>query len=342
MVYSKDMSITNTQAIFGLNAAGTSTRPLIAGTVNIGQAQQVVNLFGDIAFSGRAVVAEADECDVLFADFSLVPSTPTETSATAILESTGDNNDILLTADTAGAGGNDLSASIVIDDDSDRTQLTAAKSGDAITITSGDKRVMRVTADFGDGAETIEFTWLFDSWSAGFPYGSLERIDGDWSISGQETFIATVDGDFPDEATWPEGVTVVAAPATASQAITAINAASIDVTAANATGNDGTGAITAVASVDFAGGGEIENGWIGADLDFQGEAFENPDKIIGAYLHCVSGECHLEIDGAEIDLSAGERVQFANPSGIFSTLDAIQLTGVAPQSQIDVVILASS
>jgi hypothetical protein len=178
------------------------------------------------------------------------PGTASNGDAASVVLGTG-NAAILVTAKTAGVVGNALTAAIAIEPDS--TALSVAETDGNIVVSSGDKRIMRVTADFGSGAETIEFTWLFDSWSAGFPYGSLERIDGDWSISGQETFIATVDGDFPDEATWPEGVTVVAAPATAAQAI-AVDQSALSVNLTLPEGSDGTGSIAGVTAQPLTGG----------------------------------------------------------------------------------------
>jgi hypothetical protein len=147
-------SLSNARAIVGLSAAGTATRPLVAGTVNIGQPQLTIPFPDcDIAFTGKVLLSNTQTASVNLTTLAVTPSTPGgNTNVSGTLEPAGDNNDILVTSDTAGP--NATTVAIAIDDTTDRTQLTAIKTGDALVVTSGDKRRMIVTADFGGGVET--------------------------------------------------------------------------------------------------------------------------------------------------------------------------------------------
>jgi hypothetical protein len=210
---------------------------------------------------------------------NLAPTQIQPTAASALLNPAGADNDILLTA-PAGAAGNLLTGAIAIDATTDRTQLTAAKVGNAITVTSGDKRRMIVTADFGNDPETFVVTYdatqsneAGDTWTLingatiyalGYLFGVNTAVlwkEIDSSIVGEFTVEQVVSS--PDLIDWSAATklgeatgtpTVTAAPATAAQAIAALTAASLGVTAANGPGSDGSGAIAAVAPVQFSGG----------------------------------------------------------------------------------------
>ena len=196
---------------------------------------------------------------VVSGDF-VAPTSP----HTALLNPAGDNNDILLTGDNA------LTAEIVIEPDS--VALTVAETNGDVVVTSGDKGVMDVTADFGSGVETMRF--FPDGENAGSPiyrgegFASLINVGpGVWNLTDRDEngLASSSDGPlFPSDATWTGGVTVTASPATATQVIDSINAASLDITATNAPGSDGSGAIAAVAPVAFAGinsPSAISNDW---------------------------------------------------------------------------------
>lgn len=68
-------------------------------------------------------------------------------AAAVTITPTGANNDIVVTAKNIGLAGNDLSIDLVIDAATDRTQLTVAEVAGDVTVTSGDKRMMRVTGN---------------------------------------------------------------------------------------------------------------------------------------------------------------------------------------------------
>jgi hypothetical protein len=185
------------------------------------------------------------------------PGTPVDlTPATATLNPAGDDNDILLTD----ASGERSTAQIIIDAAADRTQLSVAETDGAIVATSGDKRVMRVTADFGDGEEMVDFVYVGDL--NGRPaYGDATSVYSiQWSV--EETWVlldnnntideSSSDTSFPDLATWPAGITVEGVPASAAQVIATLETLD-DLTAENAPGSDGTGAVAAVGPVNFTG-----------------------------------------------------------------------------------------
>lgn len=130
---------------------------------------------------------------------------------------------------------------------------------------------------------------------------------------------------------------------TAASVITALNAlpefAALMV-AANAPANDGTGVVTAIAAASLTGG--LKKEWQGAALDYEGSAFVAPDEILAIYLHCVSGSASAVIDATTIPLAAGQKIQLANPDGIFSAVDDLTLTASSNATQIEVVIIAQS
>jgi hypothetical protein len=197
-------------------------------------------------------------------------------AASALLNPAGAENDILLTAATPGAAGNDLTAAIAIDSTTAPTQLTAARVGDAITVTSGDKRRMIVTGELTDGTDPLVVPPLFFSGVLNDRprYSTEDTVNGfdlswefdAWYLSGVGEFVETswqVDSGslYPPESGWTVGgpkatgtPTVTAAAATAEQTIAAINAANLGVTAENAPGSDGTGTIATVAQTNFTNG----------------------------------------------------------------------------------------
>jgi hypothetical protein len=183
-----------------------------------------------------------------------------------ILAPAGDDNDIKISS----ADPTILTAQIVIDDTTDRTQLTAAKSGSALVATSGDKRVMRIVADFTDEeipvVETVDL--INNSSAEWYSEDNVHALTNDgffWVLdkTGAGKFTLPYTTPFPDEEDWSEAVpsdgsitnpipTVTAHPATAAQVIAALSALP-GITATNAPGNDGTGFVAAVGPVSFAG-----------------------------------------------------------------------------------------
>lgn len=201
----------------------------------------------------------------------VVESAPTNGDAASVtLNPTGSNNDIKITAAVAGTAGNSITAAIAIDATTDRTQLTAAKVGNAITLTSGDRRRMVVS---GTTSPNLNGASIFNGEIQDYP--SWEKTNFptvDISIfRDSELGWLVVNGSFSgwfssDDVATPDLVTtwtpldaetgapvITAAPATAAQAIAAGNAA-LDETFENGAGSDGSGAIAAVAATAFTGG----------------------------------------------------------------------------------------
>jgi hypothetical protein len=203
-------------------------------------------------------------------------------AASLLLNPTGDDNDILLTADAAGLAGNSLTGAIAIAEDS--TALTAVKTGNNIVATSGDKRRMMITVagtpltlepsgETAAGNDAVEWpVWTL----GGIPIAEAENVEDPTfpfgylraKFSGWEYLVATSSedqvGGMPSNvpglgpSDWPDVLVenFTAATATAAQSITAINAASLGVTASNGPDSDGSGAIAAVAQDDFTGGAD--------------------------------------------------------------------------------------
>lgn len=200
------------------------------------------------------------------------------TAATVNLNPHGDNNTIRITATTAGTAGNSLTAAIVIDSSTDRTQLTVAKASNAITITSGDKRRMVVS-----GSLSPDLTGAFDysglaSGRASYAISSAPTKQIYWTSGDNKWTIANLLSignrwESTDPVATPDLVTswtavgsatgtptVTASAATAAQVITAGNAA-LEETFENGSGSDGSGAVAAVSLHEFSGGavGTVSN-----------------------------------------------------------------------------------
>lgn len=191
-------------------------------------------------------------------------------AATATLNPTGSNNDILITASATGTDGNLLTAEIAT---STGHALTVAKSANHITITAGAKHRITITGTLDpDVTETHIFgtlqndrpAYYYPEFSASFT-SAIYWTGTKWLIVTNPPFPGTAWESTEDVAT-PDLVTswtatgsatgtptLTASPPTAAQAIAAGNAA-LEETFANAPGSDGTGTLAAVASTPFQGG----------------------------------------------------------------------------------------
>ncbi len=209
----------------------------------------------------------------------VVESAPTNgVAATVNLNPHGDNNTIHITAATAGTAGNSLTAVLVIDSSTDRTQLTVAKASNAITITSGDKRRMVVSGSLSpDLTGTFDYSGLA-SGRASYAISSTPTKQIYWTSGDNKWTIANLLAignrwESTDNVATPDLVTswtavgsatgtptVTASAATAAQVITAGNAA-LEETFENGGGSDGTGVVAAVSLHEFSGGaaGTISN-----------------------------------------------------------------------------------
>jgi hypothetical protein len=191
------------------------------------------------------------------------------TSATAVLGA-GDAA-ILATAKTAGVVGNALTAAIVIEPDS--TALSVAETDGNIVVSSGDKRIMRVTADFGDGVKTVDLVYVTQEGGKAAHELDLSIVDyktrwasgaGVWVIeeNGSDRFESSEDVSTPDLVTTWTPVspatgtpTVTAAPATAAQAI-AVDQSALSVNLTLPDGSDGSAPLAAVTDQPLTGGAD--------------------------------------------------------------------------------------
>jgi hypothetical protein len=191
-------------------------------------------------------------------------------AATATLNPTGTNNDILITAAATGPDGNLLTAEIAT---STGHALTVAKTANHILITAGAKHRITITGTLSpDVTETHLFGTLQNDRPAYYypeftlSFTSIIYWTGTkWLIitnppSPGTSWESTEDRATPDLVTsWTATgsatgtPTLVASPPTAAQAIAAANAA-LEETFANAPGSDGTGTLAAVPSTPFQGG----------------------------------------------------------------------------------------
>jgi hypothetical protein len=362
------MAIQAVRANFGLDAAGIADRTLISGAVTLGRTPQSMILpNGTTLFPCRVLLGNGQSAVIDATDFSYTDDPPD--AAELLLNPTGDDNDILLTADAAGFAGNSLTGAIAVAEDS--TALTAVKTGNDIVITSGDKRRMIVTGTLEDEDENpVAFPGLvfagadddFDYWTNTGSIQTNSGVEYVVAISASTAYVGKFNNgipsylsvgsattvDFPDEVSpynTPSpgsGVpTVTAAPATAAQAIAAINAASLGVTASNGPDSDGSGAIAAVAQANLTGG---TNGAqvLDADSDFQGNPYPAANDILGLLVQCVSGSGTVAVATDFLaPLKAGSKVQIACPDGIAELLDEITLTASEDGTECLLAIVAS-
>jgi hypothetical protein len=353
------MAIQAARANFGLDAAGIADRTLISGAVTLGRTPQSMLLpDGTTLFPCRVLLGNGQSAVIDATDFSYTDDPPD--AAELLLNPTGDDNDILLTADAAGLAGNSLTGAIAVAEDS--TALTAVKTGNNIVATSGDKRRMIVTGTLTDGSDPVVFPPLIyfgtddngEHWtdtggdSDGASYRATQS-EGVWILLGSGvSWGSSEEVDFPDEVeTWiPNSPatgtpTVTAATATAAQAIPVINAASLGVTASNGPDSDGSGAIAAVAQANLTGG---TNGAqvLDADSDFQGNPYPTATDVLGLLVQCVSGSGTVAV-GTDFlaPLKAGSKVQIACPDGIAELLDEITLTASEDGTECLLAIVAS-
>jgi hypothetical protein len=151
-----------------------------------------------------------------------------------------------------------------------------AVTGNTITVTAGDKAIMRVTADFGSGEETVDLAYM-DIFGGRARYAlgdiNLNYFDDDgnptWELrEGINGFIIPLTENYPDLEDWSTTTTwgtatgtptVTALAHTAAQVQTAIQshaAANALVTVALADGNDGTGSVTDFGPASLTGGAD--------------------------------------------------------------------------------------
>lgn len=194
--------------------------------------------------------------------------------ASAVLNPSGSNNDIEVTAKVSGVAANSLTVALGVNSSSNRTQLSVAQFGNAIQVTSGDKYVMRVTGSLTNGTSPVTFPDLPAVTTVnGRPYyyklGAEEHeivwTGTEWHLidftAGAE-WRSSQNVAFPDLVTsWtpvsPATGTPTVAPhtATAAQVIQLINNEdSLPITASNHSPSDGTGFINTVAPTSLTGG----------------------------------------------------------------------------------------
>ena len=199
-------------------------------------------------------------------------------AATATLNPTGTNNDILITAPATGPDGNLLTAEIAT---STGHALTVAKTANHITITAGTKHRITITGTFNiwDPSDTYTAStellngkpqyldptltdkaifWTTGTsppqWRIFSPFGFFDGVlysEEDVATPDLVTNWLWIDGPNPGTPTGPPPPG--APPPPPPPAIAAANAA-LEETFANAPGSDGTGTLAAVPSTPFQGG----------------------------------------------------------------------------------------
>jgi len=218
-----------------------------------------------------------------------LPAGSEPVAASVTITPTGTNNDIVVTAVDVGAAGNDLTIALAIDATTDRTQLSASEVAGDVVVTSGDKRRMLVSANFGTGVENHILTYVGIDLGA-YQWNNTGTISPteenavrlEHAVNGTASYLLKIIDAFGEDSkftvinpfvNWPDEVdwstastddgatgtpTVTGSPVTAAQVIAAINAdTDLSVAAANAAANDGTGAIAAVAATALTGGGSV-------------------------------------------------------------------------------------
>lgn len=194
------------------------------------------------------------------------------TSATAILDPAGANNAIRVTSTDLTMERIEIT---IPDSPSLAASLYVEDRGTWIEVVAGPNRRMLVTADVGNGTETIELIFNDTNWekyisdeetitASALYVGPIEApVFEGWQITGATWGFLVTGGSesSPDTADWSASTAtgtatgtpvVIASAPTAAQVIAEITAEAIPgVTAANATGSNGTGAVaSAIANFD--------------------------------------------------------------------------------------------
>jgi len=213
----------------------------------------------------------------------ITPGTPENALyAFAVLNPSGSDNTIIIESVTAGTAGNALTAAIVINNTTARTALTATLSGNAITITSGDKRRIVLT---GISSPTLNGSYTYAGEAGGKPSYAKDGVPtqtiawsagtSKWTIANlldiANRFESTDPVDSPELVnTWTATGTasgtpsLAAAAANASQAMTLLNSDLDDTIAASLGGGEsGTGSLAAVTTTSFSGGTNSTPGFPG-------------------------------------------------------------------------------
>lgn len=369
------MDISTPKASFGLNASGTITRPWESGNPVIGLPTTDVPLsLGNVIFSAELFLQDVtDDATLNLNDFSTTTDADTAVAATLTTNLAGFNNDLVYTALKAGADGNSITVAYTAPVATGYT-TTATITNDnlSIVVTTGAKARMTITGFTGGGA-VANLTYHYNSISNGRPKYTapdgfeIEFTGSNWYIRdvtpgptvNYAIGTAPLDAATPDLVTsWtPAGgigtPTVTAGISDASQVSTAI-AANEDVadivSVANASSNDGTGAVTTMAATNLSGGIDA-NGWVGADLDFNADEFENNSAIHGVLFYCASGRIKIEC-GTDfvIGVPAGTYTQTAmNPlasddasQGLVDLLNTFTFTAEADDTRVLVAVVSKA
>jgi hypothetical protein len=273
---------------FAFNAIITGTGELATGgpgqlLLDIANFAAITHGFdpedGILVFRDPSDAKDTDNPDTTTFTVTHFPFVP-KSFATAII-GTG-NAALLVTAKVHGPTGNALTIATALNNTDARTALTVTNTSGAILVTSGDKRVMRVTGTLtSDGSTPSVFPDLpFDQISNGKPAYEVAPNDVDieylilwdnspsaekWTLIDYVTsaqWRSTEDVATPDLVTTWTPVspatgtpTVTAAAATASQVLTLINATTaLPLAAALAPGSSGANAIAAAGPTPLTGG----------------------------------------------------------------------------------------
>ena len=286
------MNLNSTDSYMVLIGHATPVNTLTGRPQTIGEQVQIVLTGADTVYAGRIEfgIAGAVSLDVSSGELTGADGPH---PATLVVDPSGSNNALLFTAVANGIAGRAVSVAMASPVTS---QLTAVSvSGNDITITPGTKARMTIGGTLNGGATVFpvllyagtkdgEHWWtgtgtlespndfelhgdcaggMFTLYSSGFH--ALAQI-GLWYSGTGATWPDAATGWTPDSG-YTGTPALTAGISSAGQVVTACNAygaCSDLVTAANNTGNDGTGAVAAVAKANLTGG---DSGIVAFNLD---------------------------------------------------------------------------
>ena len=241
----------------------------------------------------------------------------TVTTASATLDPAGDNNAILFTAVQAGPAGNDITVEYAGTNVSGDSLITVLGNSVSVAIS---KAIMTISGTITpDMNVALQYAGMINghpSWSSNgdiFPYGQgIDALVDGIYIFAESSWTITrihngtyngiwISDDFPafpnDADGWSADGIETGTPEVAASNLTAeiivdlINndvAASLLVTAANASGSDGTGSVAAVTATNLSGGSSTSSVYAPA----YGAAFNLPSDCLRV----------IKLDGTDIDV----------------------------------------
>ena len=354
------MTLSNARSISGLSALATATGSAVNWRQPLGTKSRAADL-SQATTGYECIVNIGNVLDFVSLELAtgLLSGASESVEAELTTALTGTNNDLVFSSAVTGYAGNSTSICYSATE-APGALTTVGVSGSAITVTRAAKARMIVT---GTTSPDVSGTYLYMGDVEGKPFynrdgnseGYILGWDGSaWYLGGATMFYSPATVPTPDlipswVAVGSTTGTPSVAPATtcASQVGAAIAnnvAASALVSCANAPGNNGTGAVTAMTKTYLAGGLDALSFTGGVGTDIEGAALPELTAIHGLEIHCTAGQVNITQGVAmNTQLTAGGVLLLTFPEGNSLLLDDdIALTAQAVNTAFTITVLGSA